>query len=201
MLWHKVQGAGGLQVQPVAFVGENSFTSITDTTRTLTLSGLNPGDMVVAVTGNRISSVPPLPSGWSNITGDTTSVSGADRSLRVQYRFATSTSQSITALCSNIAMIGLRNASTIGQYNTYSDGNIVTSLRIPSLAGLDTSGVGFLYAGSYVTTYYTSVTSPWSLLSNAGVYVSDNTSSSIFNDFVDFSTNVASLSFALEILP
>ena len=203
MLWHKLQGAGGAaEIDPVSFVSESSLVEASDATRSLTVSGLTPGDMVIAVTANRTTTPPLTPSGWSSVLTGSTTTAGGSRSFRIQSAFvASGSTKSIIAVCSYIAMIAVRNASSIGVKSTFSDGSIVSTLTIPNLAGLDISGKSFLYAGTYVPTFYSSVTSPWSLLSNAGAYITGNTSSSVVSDTFTLSTSVAALSFAIEILP
>lgn len=180
MLANKLKGAGGLVggSAPVEFVDDAILANqASDASRTLTISsGLSAGDVVVAMTGSRSTTAPALASGYTNILTANNSLS---RSCRVQYKVVTGSSESITWTGAYGFMVALRNFRGIGQSALINNPVAgITNMPIPAISGLDTTGVGYLLAGSYFANVMTAVSGPYTLASSTYAYISENTSAS-----------------------
>lgn len=200
MLFQKLLESGRA---PVTVATSTFLTNQTsDASRTLTLSsGFAIGDMMIAMIANRTSPAPALLSGYTNI--GSYSDYGNNRSLRLQYKIATSTSESITWTGAYGYLIAFKNATRIGQSSvgfTLSG----TTISLPNLSNLDTTGKGYIIAGSYLVSIYTSVSSPYTLLvsgsTNIAAYVDNNTNSSLTSKTITASGSIAN-SYAIELLP
>lgn len=196
--------------QPVSFVTstELQFQSA-DASRTLTVTGIETGDFLFSMTANRASTAPTLSSGYTNITTSDGVYSSGYRSLRLQYKIASSTSDSITWTGAYGMLVVCRNVSGVGQYTTYSEAlSESTSHLIPGMSGLVNNGTSMLLGGSYISgNYYTSVTSPWVLKNNSFAILTENTLSSYTGNiatgsgtyFMDFSGSLVKNYWAIEL--
>ena len=196
-------GAAGAQTAPVEYVTQANISSQTsDASRTLTISsGFNVGDVIIAMTGNLTSTPPSVVSGYTDIisangTWSTTSA----RSMRLQYKIATSTTESISWIGAYGWMVILRNFTGIGQSASLYENAISFTPPTPSISGLDTSGRGYLITTRHFSDGVIGVDSPYSLISPFGGFISENTASSLPS--VDFSTggNGFHLSAVVEVL-
>lgn len=189
----------GAKIPPVTYLNGFSLVNQTsDASRTITLSsGFVAGDLIVAMTGNRTGTAPALPAGYTSLVVNN---NPAGRSLRVQYKIAESTSESISWTGAYGYIIALRNFTEFGVTNTINTSASGTTLTIPSLTGLSTSGRGFILAGSYPQAIYTATTSPYSLFSTFGVRVTQNTDSSITGETLTLSASTSNSLYAIEIL-
>jgi hypothetical protein len=199
-------------VSPTPLVGgvflENQASN---STRTLTYSGHQIGDMLVAHTANRLNTAPTLLSGYTNIvTAIRNTVSFSNpRGLRVQYKIATSTSETISWTGAYGYLLALRGISRIGASNSISNtNNPATTIPLPDLTSLDTTGVGFILAGHVNTTsVVTSVSSPYEtlILDNGSVtsqfFHKNNTDGSLTNKVIEFAGTQFSPVYAVEFLP
>ena len=182
MLAAKARAAGGQSGgnAPVEFVDFIALANQgSDASRTLTISsGLSAGDVVIAMTANRTNTPPALASGYTDILSGNND--GLNRSLRLQYKVVSGSSESITWTGSYGFMVALRNFRSIGQSEvTNSIGiNSTANIPIPAISGLDTTGVGYLLAGTYFSNLMTAVSGPYTLGSSTYAYIEENTSAS-----------------------
>lgn len=188
---------------PVAFLSGTNLTNQTsDASRSLTLNtGFAAGDMLVAMTGNRTATPPTLLSDYTSIVSDGIA-SPATRSFRVQYKFATSTSETITWTGAYGFLVSLRNSYSVGKTNTVALTSAAAgTISLPDLTDLDVSMNSYVLAGMYVSSGRTSVSSPYALISDYAADISKNTNSSLTSKTMSTtsSTNVW-LSFAIEFL-
>lgn len=192
--------AGPVSTTPVEFLtGVNLANQSSDATRSLTLnSGFSSGDVLVAMTANRTTTAPALLSGYTDIVS-VDNVGG--RSLRVQYKVATSTSETISWTGAYGYLIALRNFTSVGVTNTRNGSTFSTSRALPDLTGLTTSDrAGFILAGSFVTGIYQSVTSPYTKLGDFGYFFDKNMYSSLTSKNFTASASLADSSYAIELL-
>ncbi len=169
-----------------------------DASRSLTLStGIRVGDMLVAMCGNRTTTAPTLLSGYTNIVAVNSTNS---RSIRVQHKFATSTSETISWTGAYGYLMVLSNAYRIGQTNTINGtGTSTTTISLPDLSGLNTSGNGFILAGTF-SLNVTAVSSPYSVLSTIAGYIEKNTNSSLTGETITLGGNTVPVTYAIEFL-
>lgn len=201
MLFQKLLGASTNRPLIRFLTGVNLANQASDATRTLTLSsGFQIGDMLVAMTGRRNSSPPSQLSGYTDIVSVRETFSGSGRSLRVQYKIARSTSETITWNGAYGYLLAFRNARAVGQAATFSSSASVTTISLPTLTGLRAQGREFVLAGSYVTSDYTSATTPYRLLSVYGAQIPNNTNSSVTGASIVSSTSQIAMSYAVELI-
>lgn len=189
----------GASRSPITFLAGTSLANQTsDATRTLTLSsGFQVGDMLVAMTGNRTATPPALLSGYTNITSNAVST---PRSTRVQYKFATSTSETITWTGAYGFLIVLKNAYRIGATNTSAILTSGTTVSLPDLTNLQTNGNNYILAGTYLSQNFTSTSSPYVLLGDYAVNISKNTNSSLTSKTITNTGSMVTLTYAIEFL-
>lgn len=170
-----------------------------DASRTMTLSsGVAVGDMILAMTANRTTTPPATSAGYTSIVAATLNTKDG-RSINLQYKFATSSSESISWTGAYGSLLCLKNAKTIGEFNTLSGSNVNTTIGITGLSGTDNSGNGFIMAGNYYNVW-NSVSSTYTILPSTCLYIENNTLSNIPSVTAVSAGNIAG-SFAVEILP
>lgn len=192
----------GAARNPVAFLSGTSLVSQTsDASRSLTLNtGFQIGDMLVAMTGNRTATPPTLLSNYTNIVSNGVA-SPSTRSFRVQYKIATSTSETITWTGAYGFLVALKNAYRIGKTNTVALTTAgAATVSLPDLTSLEVSGNSYILAGLYLSSGITSVTSPYTLISDYAVNIAKNTNSSLTSKTITTSGSNVWLSFAIEFL-
>jgi hypothetical protein len=192
----------GASASPVIFAsGVNLANQTSNDSRTLTLnSGFAVGDMLIAMTGNRTTTPPTLLSGYTDIVSLGDEEGSANRSFRVQYKIATSTSETITWTGATGYLIAFKNATRIGQAQTLNDNSNGSIMRLPDLNNLQTSNRCFILAGSYPTGIYTEVTTPYTLFSPYGARISQNNNSSITGELLTASSQLVNIAYAIEII-
>jgi hypothetical protein len=201
MLWNKLIGASSAAA-PVQYLVSTFITNqSSDATRTLTLSsGFAAGDMLVSMTGNRAATPPTLLSGYTAIVSVT--AANGSRSQRLQYKIAASSSETISWTGAYGYLLVLRNATRIGRSGVVST-SALSTVPLPELSDLDTSGRGFILAGSYPVGTYSGVTAPYTLLlsgsTNLGAFIQQNTDSSLVSKTL--SGVLFNSSYAAEFLP
>lgn len=201
MLANVLKGASAVTPAITFASGVNLTNQTSNASRTLTLnSGFAVGDMLVAMTGNRNATPPTLLSGYTDIVSLGDEEAGVNRSFRVQYKIATSTSETITWTGATGYLIAFKNATNIGQAQTKNNNTTSGSLSLPDLSGLQTSNRCFILAGSYATGVYTAVTTPYTLFSPYGAQVTQNNNSSITNEVLTSSASLVSITYAIEII-
>lgn len=168
-----------------------------DSSRTLTITTHQVGDMLIALTGNRTTTAPALLSNYTNITSTNNAQA---RSLRVQFKFATDASESITWTGAYGYIIAVRCASSVIQSNTTNVNSNATTIELPNLSNLDTSGKGLIIAGTYVTNIITAITSPYTVVNSTFGIISNNSSSDQTSKTITASSSIARSTFAIEIL-
>lgn len=151
----------GKSAQPkaVSLIGQSS-----NATRTLTLSGISVGDMLFAATSS-LTSTSGLLTGYTSILLQRNTT--FNRSMRCQYKIATSTSETITWTGSSGCLVAIPGMSTTGQargrfYQTATSVSLVSS----TFSGWNTSGTSFLIGGVFINGDIASVSSPFSILSS-----------------------------------
>jgi len=170
-----------------------------DASRTMTLSsGVQVGDMILAMTANRSSTPPVTSAGYTSIVAATLNT-GAGRSINLQYKFATSSSESISWTGAYGSLLCLKNAKTIGKFRTESGGTVSSTVDITHLNSTDNSGNGFIMAGNYYNEWET-VSSTYTILPSTCLYIENNTLSNVPGVIAEAAGAVAG-SFAVEILP
>lgn len=127
---------------------------------TVTLTGLQVGDFLVAAGGSTQLADPTYTAGWAKATSASANISGGgDRGFVIVTKRATSTSETITFTGTGTSSfiyssaIALRNASLIGGTATYATTSNGTALPLPdslSLSGL--GGRSAVLCFSYVST-------------------------------------------------
>lgn len=164
--------AGSTKRNNPSLIGVTYLTNQTsDASRSLAAAAHQPGDYIVAVTGNRTSTPPALLSGYTAIT--TAASSSYLRSLRVQYKVATGTSETITWTGAYGHIYVIRDAITYSQANSISTNEgTTTTVEIPNLSNL-TPG-GFVVGGSYIAGIVTAARTPFVVANTAGVYIANN---------------------------
>jgi len=202
MLYTKLLSASSI-VAPPSFV--RLLNQTTDASRTLTLSPVNIGDMLVVMTANRTASAPTLLSGYTNILISNSNPSIASdnrRSLRLQYKMASSTSETINWTGAYGFIVALRNVTTVGSFNSLSTTNTGFTVNLPTLAGLTPSSNSYILAGIYTSSGSVSVSSPYTMLGDIAGYVSPNASTELTGKTISNDTTLQSVenTFACEFL-
>jgi hypothetical protein len=164
MLATFLRSASGNLDPAVSFVaGVRLPNETSDGVRSLTLDyGFRSGDLLVAMTGAR-SATPATLAGYTSIVSgsmQTVFLPRQTRSFRVQSKIAISTSETITWTGASGYLIAFRNFTAIGKTGTVQSTTNATTHPLPDLVDLDTSGVGFILAGGYLTGLSYTATSP-----------------------------------------
>ena len=203
-----LRGAGGVTVLPVQFLSVQGMTYVSsDAARSITLNtGFQAGDFLLAVTSTRTSTPAALLSGYTNIL---TTGTVAGRGVRVQYKIATTTSETINFTGATGYIMAFRNVKSIGQTNILNTANFQTTHAIPDLTGLDDRGTSYIWYANYLSlisgvgTTITTVSSPYQVFTTSGslsAYVENNTSSSLTGKTVSYSaSNTYEATFAIEL--
>ena len=147
-----------------------------DAGRSLTLTGIPANSMVVAMIANRTTTAPGLLSGYTDVLAIN---NARGRSLRVQYRLVTSSSETISWTGAYGCMVALTNAKYVRQSNSVNSATSAVTIPLPNLSGLTTNGFNFILAGAYVASSVGAVSSPYTLIPSLGGRVSNNTGASI----------------------
>lgn len=189
----------------------NLANQASDASRTLSISSHQVGDMILVMTGNRLATAPALLSGYTNIL-NINSVSGTPRSLRLQYKIATATTESATWTGSYGYICAIRNATLTGQTNSINTNSTIfntNTYSLPDISNLNSSGSKIVISGTYslASGVFNSVSSPYVVYNSSNlsqpcfVYANKNnqtslTSKTAVNGAVSF-TNVL---YTIEIL-
>jgi hypothetical protein len=199
---HGLRAAAGAGTPgPVEYVTQTNLESQTsDETRTLTISsGFNVGDVIIAMVGNRTGTAPSLLSGYTGII-DVDGIGSTQRSMRLQYKISTSPTESITWTGAYGWMLVLRNFTAIGQSAGLTQTSFGTSVPLPAISGLDTSGRGYLIATTFLSSLISNATSPFSFLSPFGGFIANNTLSSVSGSTLSVSSSAVFTSAVVEVL-
>ena len=202
MLFHQLLRAC-LAPRKVSIVAVESLPNQgSDAVRSLTLTGHQPGDLLIAMTAARAATAPAaLPTPWASIL-----TVASTRGLRLSAKTATEVSEAIDWTGAYGYLLALRNASGIGAFNTQS-GTSGTVQPIPALSGLDTSGKALILAGGWATSVTTAADAPFQLLyppqtpTNAcAVFAPENKASALSGKTFTWSATGSPASYAVEIL-
>lgn len=182
---------------PINFLSGTSLTNQTsDATRTLTLNtGFISGHMLVAMTANRTTTAPTLLSGYTNILVINSAYS---RSIRLQYKFATSTSETVSWTGAYGYLIALENSYRIGSTNTTDSSAVSNTVPLPDLSGLDISGNSYILAGAFGTSDISSTVSPYTVRGGYAVNIIKNTSSTQNSKSVTYTSTLRNVAYAVE---
>lgn len=172
-------GAGG----GIKLINSSYLVTTSNATRTLDITGIQPGDLLFAMVANIGTTASAAPAGYTAIRSANAGGDGASNiSLRLQYKFASSTSDSITWSGHRACLIAFRNASSIGSsaIAITPDSSIPSPHPIPGLSALNNGGTSMLIGGNHAlgSFTYSGVTSPWQIYSNTFAYLPKNTLSS-----------------------
>lgn len=187
----------------VKFVTHEKTTNVTSSAgRSLTLTGLSAGDVVIGMISNRSASAPATSSGYTSITTNTGSFLGTNyRSIRLQYKVVAGSSETMSWTGYNGLAVAYRNFTGIGQVENYSNQlTVSSSLPTPAMSSLDTSGRGLVFVVTYAMSSTNSISSPYTTQYNTWGTVANNTFSSISSKTMTMSGNVIQISTAIEIL-
>lgn len=196
-------------VPPVIIIG--ATVSITSG-GTLASVTHEPGDFIIFINGNykgAFTGGPPLlTSGYTNILTSSSSY----RSVRLQYKVASTSGTTSVAVADYGTLIVVRGAVSIGEKGVIWSNSIGNPVLIPSLSGLNTTN-SLVIASNWFpgnTSYdISSVTSPFvvktatlgsSTILNSYVAIDNNTLSSYTNKYILMDTSVYLNSLALEII-
>lgn len=203
MLSKAIQGAGGVGKDPVAILSTAGIDyALSDASRTVTInSGFSTGDFLLGWYSNRTSTPPATASGWTSIL-----TIPAARSMNVVYKYATSTSESMSFTGATGSIAAFSGVNSIGSSNTVALGTSATQ-PIPDLSGMVDDGTSFVVFGHYVGLYVssgslTSISSPFTLIGSSlfgGQY--ENVSSSSFTGLTATASNNQTyrIGFSLEL--
>lgn len=154
-----------------------------------------PGDLLLLVKG-RVDQYPTALSGWNYVTG---SSSVSQRQIWVASKTAT-TSGTETAAIENYGLIvALQNAGGIGQASTTASGLTTSTLPLPYLTGLDTSGRNLVLAGFYAFAGVTGIDSPYALESDVFGKIVENTAPTLASTEITLIGNAYNVTWAVEI--
>lgn len=187
---------------PVNFLSGTNFVNAgSDASRSLTLNtGFRSGHILVAMTANRTTTAPTLLSGYTSIVVINANAT-ASRSLRLQYKTATGTSETITWTGAYGYLLAFENIFKIGKTATRNTtAAIATSQPIPDLTGLEVSRNSYILASSFSSSGYLNPSSPYTLLGDYAAVVSKNTNSSLTGEVFNTSGSNRDVSFAVEFL-
>lgn len=164
-LSRKLMGINKNVAAPVEIIGAKSTTLFAQGA-TLTSVAHEPDDYIIFINGSNGGTVsiaaPPLASGYTDIVS-----TPALRSLRVQYKIAT-TSGTETVTCDDYGLlIVVRYAEGIGQSGTVAQVAPTTVHPLPSLSGLNTFNslvlAGSYWPGTSTANDFSAVTAPFTL--------------------------------------
>ena len=197
-----MMGAAGLSGDsPVEYVTTSATGNVTSSSnRTLTLTGLSAGDVVIGMISNRSSSAPATSSGYISITTNTAGFFGNYRSIRLQYKVVTGSSETMSWLGYGGLAVAYRNFTGIGQVGNYSSTFPTSSVPTPAMSSLDTSGRGLVFVVTYAIGVINSISSPYTVRFNTWGAAANNTLSSISSKTMGLSASVYPVSTAIEIL-
>lgn len=196
---------------PVEIIGAKSTTAAQGTS--LSSVAHEPGDYIIFMNGNNggSSTVPPpaLTAGYTDITDTGTTF----RAVRVQYKIATTFGIETVTSDDYGVLIVVKNAVSIGQFNSSPSNTFGSVVPIPALSDLNTTNslilAGSYWPGSTTTNDISSVTSPFTLgpaVANSGdtlysyVRILSNASSSLTSKTMTISNTIYLSSWAVEIL-
>lgn len=193
----RMASAGGnLPVQVISTGGASASTI------TITVPAHNNGDILLVMTANQTLTPPALLSGYTSLlTGDSTGAA-ANRAYRIQYKVSNGTTTSFNNTTTTYTSYTLlRNVGSIGVTNNRFVATNASTLTIPDMVGLNTSGLGAVVAGSYFTNLASAI-SPYTLPSPAVVvHALQNTLSSITGRTMTFNGSTIAMTWAVELLP
>lgn len=206
ILSHALRAVSKSASLPTSFVDATSLTNQTsNNSRTLTLSTHSVGDMLVAMIGNRTSTAPTLLSGYTDIAA--AGIGGTvSRSYRVQYKIATTTSETISWTGAYGFIVAIRNATAIGVNNKYGTSQLGGTVPLPDLTGLDVSGNASILAGTFISSGVTDTTSPYTVYAPSGTanrfaaFIQGNTNSSLTSKTITGPV-APHISWAIELIP
>lgn len=161
------------------------------------------GDILVFVNGNQTATPPTLLAGWADLGTVTGTVSGpASRSARAQWIESDGSIATVAAEYYGHLWV-LRGAN--GARATSRQANsTVTSIAIPVLSGLDTAGLSYLIACSYLPDNVSAVTAPWTLAGGGtndyGAIANNSSASSPSSTSLTVVSSV-DLAFTIEVTP
>lgn len=186
MLFHSAQGAGGFSVGgeggPIS-LGEFAYLTnqTSDASRTLTLSGITVGSLIIVMIANRsaLGTPPDLTSGTGYTSELAFGSSGADRGIRVLSKIATSTSDSVSWIGSYGFIVEIKNATAVSAKVPQSSSTIVGGQYTPAITPNYSDGTSFILGSNYTSSGGTGVTSPYGGYTTSFVYLEGNTNSSI----------------------
>ena len=191
MLWHKVQGAGGLVGgDPVTYAGLSGSV----TSGLMNVPATTADQMLVLVTRTNSTTPAATLSGFTSAL--VASNSSANRSVRVQYRTGVNSAEQIDNPTAQ-AHIVLNNATSVGATNTLSQSNVDPTVPYPDLVLSKTDGTSFVFASTYVPWRITEESGSLTAIPGVGAYLEYNTLN-ISSGTLLHNSNIYSLSFTVE---
>lgn len=193
MLWHKVQGAGGLaSSSPVTYSGISG----SQESGGMTVPATTKDQMLVVIT--RANSATPVPTFSGFTSALTVSNVAVNRSVKVQYRIGENPSEVLdNALF--WAYLVLDNATGVGSSNTISLNESTEVVPYPSLTPSKTDGTSLVLASTYVPSVITGESGPLNLIIGAGAYL-EYITSDINSGTLTHASAIFKLSFTLEFI-
>jgi hypothetical protein len=176
----------------------NLANQTSNSSRSLSITSHQIGDMIFAMTANRSTTAPTLLSGYTNIVEINNSLS---RSLRLQYKFATNSTETISWTGAYGFIMAIRNANKIVQHNTVNLGTSASTISLPDISNLDISSKSLIIAGTYLSNSFSSISSPYAFTpSNSAGFIQKNTEASHISKTITSSGTLTRASWAVEIL-
>lgn len=156
------------------------------------------GDVILFINGNQLASPPTLSSDFINIGEGSGTVTGSSRSYRLQYKVSDGLLATLPISFYGVVFI-IRNFTGVRKFQNFYKSESDTTLEIGSLGSLLSNGTSLVIAGTYIGNVVSSVPSPYTLYSNNGVYVQNNTNPTISNTVMTVSAATINLLWAVEI--
>ncbi len=162
----------GLIRKPVpTLIGLNvAANAAADASLSLAATSHQPGDYIIALTGNRTITPPALLTNFTSLAAQGAAIASGSRSFRVQYLVATGNSLTINYVGSYAHIWVIRGARKIGSYNSYRADTAGAVLPLPDLTNLSSSE-SVVIASSYGAGLTTATTSPYELVGTSATAV------------------------------
>ncbi len=184
--------------------GVNLGNSTTDAVVNLSINSHRIGDMILVMTANNTATAPALLSGYTNIL-NINSPAAAARSLRLQYKIANNSTESISWTGGYGYMCAIRFASRIGSTNTIATTTTGTGgYSLPNVSNLNSSGEKLIISGHYFcdTTAYnvTASTSPYVRYSSLFYVITNNTNTDLTGKLGNTNVSITRSNYTIEVL-
>lgn len=146
---------------PIQFVKGVAGSTLSGGVTTVSITGINPGDFIVALGTTQRNTEPTYTAGWTRITGQTDA--SYTRSYTIVYKIATSSSESVSFTGSGSSTlvysqaIVFKNVSGPGASSNFTTSGLVTSFNVAALTLNNNSGSSVVIAANITPASTTSI--------------------------------------------